>query len=66
MIDVRTTVSLTIDGIPVEVPTGTSVMRAAESVNVGIAKLCSNDRLEPFGSSRLCDVEIAGRRGLPA
>ena len=66
MIDIRTTVSLTIEGIPVEVPTGTSVMRAAESVNVGIAKLCSNDRLQPFGSCRLGVVEIAGRRGLPA
>ena len=66
MIDTRAMVQLTVDGIPVQVPAGTSVMRAAKSVNVDIAKLCATDSLKPFGSCRLCVVEIAGRKGLPA
>ena len=60
------TVSLTIDGKPIEVPAGTSVMRAAASAGVSIPKLCATDSLEPFGSCRLCLVEIEGRPGLPA
>ncbi|MEM7283738.1 MAG: formate dehydrogenase subunit alpha, partial [Pseudomonadota bacterium] len=59
-------VSLTIDGKPVEVPTGTSVMRAAAMAGVSVPKLCATDSLEPFGSCRLCLVEIEGRPGLPA
>ena len=29
-------------------------------------KLCATDRLEPFGSCRVCLVEIDGRKGTPA
>ena len=59
-------VTLTIDGAAVQVPEGTSVMRAAESVGSRVPKLCATDSLEPFGSCRLCLVEIEGRRGYPA
>jgi len=59
-------VSLTIDGIAVTVPAGTSVMRAAQQTDIAIPKLCATDSLEPFGSCRLCMVEIEGRRGYPA
>jgi formate dehydrogenase major subunit len=59
-------VSLTIDGIAVTVPAGTSVMQAAKQAQVGIARLCATDSLAAFGSCRLCVVEIEGRRGLPA
>ncbi|MGP7983777.1 formate dehydrogenase subunit alpha [Rhodoblastus sp.] len=59
-------VSLTIDGEKVTVPAGTSVMAAAMSRGVKIPKLCASDNLEPFGSCRLCLVEIEGRRGTPA
>ena len=31
-----------------------------------IPKLCATDMLEPFGSCRLCLVEIEGRKGTPA
>ncbi len=61
-----TTVALTIDGKSVEVPSGTSVMRAAAMAGVSVPKLCATDSLEPFGSCRLCLVEIEGRPGLPA
>jgi len=60
------TVSLTIDGVPVAVPAGTSVMAAAMMMGTEIPKLCATDTLEPFGSCRLCLVEIEGRRGTPA
>ncbi|MEU1599080.1 formate dehydrogenase subunit alpha [Streptomyces sp. NPDC005708] len=60
------TVSVEVDGLPVTVPEGTSVMRAAALAGVEIPKLCATDSLEPFGSCRLCVVEIDGRRGTPA
>src|ERR1017187_5510569 len=59
-------VTLEIDGIQVSVPFGTSVMRAAAESDINIPKLCATDSLEPFGSCRLCLVEIEGRRGYPA
>ncbi|TAH47330.1 MAG: formate dehydrogenase subunit alpha [Betaproteobacteria bacterium] len=59
-------VTLVIDGDRVTVPAGTSVMRAAELAGNRIPKLCATDSLEPFGSCRLCLVEIEGRRGYPA
>jgi len=57
---------LAIDGISVTVPAGTTVMRAAALAGVKVPKLCATDSLEPFGSCRLCLVEIDGRRGTPA
>jgi formate dehydrogenase major subunit len=60
------TISLEVDGLPVSVPEGTSVMRAAALAGVDIPKLCATDRLDAFGSCRLCLVEIDGRRGTPA
>ena len=60
------TVTLTIDGQPVTVPQGTSVMAAAMTMGTKIPKLCATDSLEAFGSCRLCLVEIEGRRGTPA
>ena len=59
-------VTLTIDGEKVTVPKGTSVMAAASSMGTRIPRLCATDSLEPFGSCRLCLVEIEGRRGTPA
>ena len=59
-------VTLTIDGEVVRVPAGTSVMAAAMALGTKIPKLCATDSLEPFGSCRLCLVEIEGRRGTPA
>jgi formate dehydrogenase major subunit len=61
-----TDVTLEIDGREVTVPTGTSVMRAAVEAGINVPKLCATDSLEPFGSCRLCLVEIEGKRGFPA
>ena len=59
-------VTLEINGMPVTVPEGTSVMRAAAEAGLSIPKLCATDSLDAFGSCRLCLVEIEGRRGYPA
>ena len=59
-------VTLEIDGMSVQVPAGTSVMRAAAEAGVSVPKLCATDTLEAFGSCRLCLVEIEGRAGTPA
>ena len=59
-------VTLEINGRPVTVPAGTSVMRAAMESGVTVPRLCATDSLEPFGSCRLCLVEIEGRKGTPA
>ncbi len=61
-----TIVTLTIDGQSVTVPRGTSVMAAAATIGTQVPKLCATDSLEPFGSCRLCIVQIEGRRGYPA
>src|SRR5262245_23690368 len=60
------TVTLTIDGVPVTVPEGTSIMRAAMELGTQIPKQCATDSIEAFGSCRLCLVEIDGRNGTPA
>jgi len=59
-------VNLEINGRRVTVPPGTSVMRAAAQSGIAIPKLCATDLLEPFGSCRLCIVEIQGKTGYPA
>src|SRR6478672_11473977 len=60
------TVTLTIDGVAVMVPEGTSIMRSAVELGREIPKLCATDMVEAFGSCRLCLVEIQGRNGTPA
>ncbi len=59
-------VSLSIDGVEISVPEGTSVLRAAALADINIPKLCASDNLEAFGSCRLCAVQVEGKRGYPA
>ena len=55
-------VSLTIDGIPVSVPKGTLVIRAAELVGIEIPRFCDHPLLDPVGACRQCLVEVEGQR----
>ena len=55
------TVTIEIDGLPATVKKGSTIMRAARESGVDVPKLCATDNLEPFGSCRLCLVEIGGR-----
>ncbi len=58
-------IALTIDGIKVEVPEGTTVLEAARKAGIYIPTLCYDEDLKPYGACRLCIVEIEGMRGLP-
>ena len=55
-------VTLTIDGKQVIVPAGTTILKAALTVDIDIPHLCydPNLDLEPTSSCRLCLVEIEG------
>ena len=60
-------VTLEIDGEQVTVPAGTSVMRAAVDAGHPRCRSCARPTAwKPFGSCRLCLVEIEGRKGTPA
>jgi formate dehydrogenase major subunit len=60
------TVQVEIDGMPATVNAGSSILRAARETGVDIPKLCATDSLKPFGSCRMCLVEVEGRKGYPA
>jgi len=60
------TVRVEIDGHETTIKAGTTVLRAAREAGIDIPKLCATDSLKPFGSCRLCLVEIDGMKGYPA
>jgi len=49
---------LIIDHIPVEVPTGTSVLEAAKTVGIWIPHFCYHPALGSVGACRLCAVKL--------
>lgn len=55
-------VTLTIDGVEVQVPKGTLVIRAAEQIGTQIPRFCDHPLLDPVGACRQCIVEIEGQR----
>lgn len=55
-------VHLKIDGKPIEVPAGTTVLEAAQSADIHIPTLCHFEHLLPYGGCRLCIVEVEGAR----
>ncbi|GAA0684182.1 NADH-quinone oxidoreductase subunit G [Kitasatospora atroaurantiaca] len=55
-------VTLTIDGVEVQVPKGTLVIRAAEQIGTQIPRFCDHPLLDPAGACRQCIVEIEGQR----
>ncbi len=56
-------VTLKINGEDVTVPDGTTVLEACQNVGLEIPNLCFQPLLRPWGSCRICTVEILGRRG---
>ncbi len=54
-------ITLTIDGRPVTVPAGSTILDAAMRLEIEIPTLCHNEELPPFTSCFLCVVELAGR-----
>jgi formate dehydrogenase alpha subunit len=57
-------ITLHIDGQPVSVPEGTTILQAAESIGIEIPRLCYFEGLPASGSCRLCLVEIEGQARL--
>ena len=55
-------IHLTIDGVAVEVPEGTTVLEAARKANIDIPTLCFLKDINEFGDCRMCIVEIEGMR----
>jgi formate dehydrogenase major subunit len=55
-------VQITINGKQIEVPEGTTVLRAAEMAGIHIPRLCDHKQLTPYGGCRLCIVEVQGVR----
>ncbi|MGC9668229.1 NADH-quinone oxidoreductase subunit G [Planosporangium sp. 12N6] len=56
------TVKLTIDGIEVEAPKGTLLIRVAEQMGIAIPRFCDHPLLAPAGACRQCLVEVEGQR----
>jgi predicted molibdopterin-dependent oxidoreductase YjgC len=60
-------IELTIDGEPVQVQPGTTILEAAKAVDRWIPTLCFDERQDPFGACRVCLVAVEGMIGpLPA
>ncbi len=62
------TITVTIDGVAVEVPKGTLAIRAAELIGIAIPRFCDHPLLDPVGACRQCMVEVpdmGNGRGMP-
>jgi formate dehydrogenase major subunit len=57
-------VHMTIDGKPIEVPEGKTVLQAARLNGIEIPTLCDHPAVKPYGGCRLCLVEVKGMRTL--
>jgi len=53
-------IQLEINGIPLEVEPGTSILEAAKRVNVKIPTLCFHQDLEPWAACGICVVKVEG------
>ena len=59
-------VKVTIDGIKVEVPKGSTVLEAARAAGIHIPTLCYLKGVNEIGACRMCLVEVKGARSLQA
>lgn len=55
------TVTVTVDGVVVEVPAGTLIIRVAEMLGTAIPRFCDHPLLDPVAACRMCLVEIEGQ-----
>ena len=51
-------VNLTIDGVKVQAEEGSTILEVAKFYGIEIPTLCYHDELTPYGSCRLCTVEV--------
>ncbi len=59
-------ITLTIDGVSVTVPEGSTVLEAARAAHINIPTLCYLKDVQQIGACRICLVEIEKQRGLCA
>ena len=59
-------VTISIDGLEVKVPLGTTILEAAKQIGVKIPTLCYHEDLCIAGVCRICVVEVEGQRTLQA
>lgn len=59
-------IELTINGQPVKVPPGTTIMQASASIGVDIPRFCYHERLKIAGNCRMCLVQVNGGPKLQA
>jgi formate dehydrogenase major subunit len=52
-----------INGQDVTVPAGTTILEAARMANIEVPNLCYQPMMRPWGSCRICTVQILGKRG---
>ena len=56
-------ITLTIDGIEVKAPEGSTILEAAKIAGIDIPTLCFLKDINEVGDCRMCIVEVEGRRG---
>ncbi|MFA4839294.1 MAG: NADH-dependent [FeFe] hydrogenase, group A6 [Candidatus Neomarinimicrobiota bacterium] len=59
-------IKVTIDGMDVKVPMGTTILQAARDMGIHVPTLCYHEDLCISGVCRICVVEIDGQRTLQA
>ena len=57
-------ITLTVDGVKVQVPQGSTVLDAAYAANINIPTLCYLKDVSAIGACRMCLVDT-GARSLP-
>ncbi len=63
MTDVKSTVTISVNGRSVEAAPGELLIEAAERAGNYIPRFCYHPRMEPVGMCRMCLVEVDGPRG---
>ena len=59
-------INLTIDGVQVSVPAGSTILEAARAANIYIPTLCYLKDINQIGACRMCLVEVKGAKALAA
>ena len=59
-------VNIKINGMPLQVEAGISVLEAARQLNIEIPTLCYLKEINEIGACRICVVEVKGQKNLPA
>lgn len=59
-------INITINGKPISVEEGTTIMEAAKANHISIPNLCYLENIHKFGSCRICVVEVKGAKTLQA